>query len=202
MPPSGPSTACDPRAAHLEFIGARGAASAASASPLNAVDVRVVGSLLLQRREAHPFHPRPGPPPAKPVPLRQSGLSADATRWALMGSATPGNPNSAKPRDSCFTSEGRKPEGNGETRAVGLLLFLHLLLLHPDRLNPSRGVGAPWPVLLPPFPVAFHPAKTARSWTSISRGAKEGNARPWGCARSRAAMSWSLEDLPSSCSSF
>jgi len=58
------------------------------------------------------------------------------------------------------------------------------------------------PFLLPPFLVAFHPAVVARSGTSISRGAKEGNARPWGYARSRVAMSWSLEVLPSSSSSF
>ena len=56
-----------------------------------------------------------------------------------MSSGTPGKPNSAKPRDSCFTSDGRTPEGNGEARAIGLLL----LLLHLGRLNPSRGADAP-----------------------------------------------------------
>jgi len=49
---------------------------------------------------------------------------------------------------------------------------------------------------------ALEPGDDGRSWTSISRGAKEGNARPWGCARPRAAMSWPLEVLPRSSSSF
>jgi len=94
---------------------------------------------------------------------------------------------------------GRTPEGNGETRAIGLLF----LLLHLDRLKPSRDASPPLARFYSHlFRSLFFPATTARSWTSISRGAKEGNERPWGCARSLAAMSRPLEVLPSSSSSF
>ena len=74
-------------------------------------------------RRARGRHPSPSAPkcipstrvpdhlPRSPSPSAQRGLSADAARWALMRSGTPGNPNSAKPRDSCFTSEGANTRG-------------------------------------------------------------------------------------------
>jgi hypothetical protein len=104
--PSGPSTACDPRAAPPRIHRCTRRCQYAPASPLNVVDI-----FLLQRREVHPFPPTRVPLAishgARPPP-RRGGMRADAVRWALMRSGTPGNPKSAKPQDSGFTSEGAK----------------------------------------------------------------------------------------------
>jgi len=136
----GPLRPAAPGRPHLEFVGARGAASAAPASPLNAVDARVVDTLPLQHREAHPFHPRPGPSPAKPVPLRAEGVKRRRgplgphevwhARQPVRTRRSPGTPASPP---------GGERQRGTEKRAIGLLLFL----LHLDRLKPSRGAGAP-----------------------------------------------------------
>jgi len=127
-----------PERPHLEFVGARGAPSAAPASPLNMVDVRVVDALLLQHREVHPSHPLSADHlPRSPFPSAQRwhesprGPLGPHEAWHARQSELGEHPGTlaSPPR-------GRTPEGNGEARAIGLLL-------HPDRLNPSRGGEAP-----------------------------------------------------------
>ncbi|MFP3220194.1 MAG: hypothetical protein RXR41_03495, partial [Candidatus Marsarchaeota archaeon] len=52
-----------------------------------------------------------------PSPSTYRGsMRADAARWPLTRPGTPGNPNSAKPRDTCFTSE--RANARGERRSA------------------------------------------------------------------------------------
>jgi len=106
-------------------------------------------SLLFSGRSCRSKRKPPGPHCAGTKPLHPE---TQALRWALMRSGTLGNPNSAKPRDTCFTSEGGKRQRGAEKRARSASFSFASTASTPPAAPALR-----WPVFTPTFPGRFFP---------------------------------------------